>query len=335
MHSEPEGYKSSASLAYRSPSPQPPSFVSDSPQPSSSRSLDPTELVDRTLQHPLVSNSLKFLSAHTDDPFVRWARKHSDAPFAAGKVWVVEHFQFGSCMFDPSGLKERYQTLVKWNGPWVNYWTETIARKKDTGALIAEGEGGAKEEAMVEDNDAALIETGMAELSTQPSPSTDGTPVESLKSPISPSETESPTTSTVQEPESPTLGPPTKSADKAATKAAQKAEKEAAKAAQKAEKTRTKEAKAAEKAIKKRREAELKAEKKGIISARHFIVLPTGLGRALGGGENWERVQIEGVQDEVAAHCGLFIRGQNLDYDGLVERVGKKVLGWCETIPRT
>ena len=226
-------------------------------------------------------------------------------------------------MFDPSGLKERYQKLVGWNGPWVNYWTETVARKKDTGAPIVDGEHGVKEEAKVKDNDAALIEIGIADPSAQPS---DGSPVDSLESSATPSDTVN--SSQIQAPESPTP------ADKVTTKATQKAEKEAAKTAQKAEKARVKEAKAADKALKKQHEAELKI-KKDIIPPRHFIVLPTGVGRVLGGGENWEQIQIGGVQDEVAAHCGLFIRGQNLDYDGLVEKVGKKVLGWCEAIPPT
>ena len=62
----------------------------------------------------------------------------------------------------------------------------------------------------------------------------------------------------------------------------------------------------------------------------HFVVLPTGLGQILGGAEHWESVPIAGVDDEVAAHCGLFIRGQNLDYDGLLERVGRKVLEICD-----
>jgi hypothetical protein len=34
------------------------------------------------------------------------------------------------------------------------------------------------------------------------------------------------------------------------------------------------------------------------------------------------------VEDEVAAHCGLFIRAQNLDYDRFVERVGNVVKSW-------
>jgi hypothetical protein len=105
-----------------------------------------------------------------------------------------------------------------------------------------------------------------------------------------------------------------------------------AKAAKQVEKARLKEEKIAEKALKKQREAELKLKKKGVVPPRHFIVLPTGLGRTLGGSNKWESVVIGGVQDEVAAHCGLFIRTQNLDYDGFVENVGKRVLAWCETI---
>jgi hypothetical protein len=65
---------------------------------------------------------------------------------------------------------------------------------------------------------------------------------------------------------------------------------------------------------------------------RHFVVRPVGLGKGLGGVERWEKVQIAGVEDEVAAHCGLFIPGQNLDYEGLVERVGKRVMVWCEQL---
>ena len=65
---------------------------------------------------------------------------------------------------------------------------------------------------------------------------------------------------------------------------------------------------------------------------RHFIILPTGLGRKFGGEGNWEKVIIGGVDDEVAAHCGLFIRGQNLDYDGLVGKVGNRILQWCQRL---
>ena len=67
-------------------------------------------------------------------------------------------------------------------------------------------------------------------------------------------------------------------------------------------------------------------------TTRHFVALPTGLGAILGGGEKWEKVRIDGVEDEVGAHCGLFIRDQNLEYEALVERVGQRVLRWCERL---
>ncbi|KZP17327.1 hypothetical protein FIBSPDRAFT_934031 [Athelia psychrophila] len=298
-----EGSMSSLSLASSqarpgpfspSPSVQSQSTLSSSTSPGGS-SMDPNFLVDKALSHPFISGSLKFMSSVSDDPLVKWARKHSDAPFAAGRTWITEHFQFGSSMFDVSDLKQRYARLVAWDGLWVNYWTETLPRKKvgkegkEDEAAAAGGELDDKAREMGDrENDAALLETGIAE------------PADTAYA-TAPSSPTSPT-------------PPTPSDIKAAQKAAQKLEK-----------ARLKEEKAAEKAAK-------KDAKKGIIPPRHFIVLPTGLGRALGGSEKWEPVIIAGVQDEVAAHCGLFIRDQNLDYDGLVERVGVRVLKWCETI---
>lgn len=61
-------------------------------------------------------------------------------------------------------------------------------------------------------------------------------------------------------------------------------------------------------------------------AAYHFITLP---GKVHSNCKNrWLRVRINGVQDEVAAHTGLFIRSQNLDYDAFVVRVGNVVKGW-------
>ena len=80
------------------------------------------------------------------------------------------------------------------------------------------------------------------------------------------------------------------------------------------------------------REAYVKSEerKSKARPGHHFVVLPSGLGEVLGGANRWENVLIKGAEDEVAAHCGMFIRDRNLDYDGLVERVGRRILGWCE-----
>ncbi|KAG7445324.1 uncharacterized protein BT62DRAFT_897963 [Guyanagaster necrorhizus] len=236
--------------------------------PSHSSSSPPS----RSPSPSLIDQTMNFLNSHADDPLVRWARKHSDEPFTASKRWLVEHFQFGSCMFDPAGLKARYTALVKWNGGlWVNYWTQTVPRVQED-AHVHEA-----------DNDVALLQTGMAEtLSITSSSSSSSLP---------------------------SLGPWTTSETKT--------------------KTKTKVAKKdSGKHLKKQRDKEAKKGKIG----RHFIVLPTGLGRILGGGEKWEKVLIAGVRDEVGAHCGLFIRGQNMDYDGLVDRVSRKILGWCYTL---
>ncbi|KJA26924.1 hypothetical protein HYPSUDRAFT_132290 [Hypholoma sublateritium FD-334 SS-4] len=76
-----------------------------------------------------VDRAVSFISAHSDEPVARWLRKHADDPISAAKRWVVEHLQFGICMFDPSGLKARYTHLVAWEatgGVWVNYYTHTV-----------------------------------------------------------------------------------------------------------------------------------------------------------------------------------------------------------------
>lgn len=58
-------------------------------------------------------------------------------------------------------------------------------------------------------------------------------------------------------------------------------------------------------------------------SPQHFIVLPWFLS------PHWVMVPVEKAHDEVAAHCGLFFRDQNLEYDAFVAKVGDIVLKWC------
>lgn len=123
-----------------------------------------------------------------------------------------------------------------------------------------------------------------------------------------------------------------KSAEKERDKAAKQASKDREKALKAASKERERALKAAEKERKKRESELKKKDARSQPTSRHFVVLPTGLGAVLGGGEKWEKVRIDGVEDEVAAHCGLFIRDQNLEYDALVERVGQRVLQWCERL---
>ena len=52
-----------------------------------------------------------------------------------------------------------------------------------------------------------------------------------------------------------------------------------------------------------------------------YLVLWWGVARG-------ERVRIGGVEDEVSAHTRLFVKGQNLEYQGLVNRVGERVVEW-------
>ena len=162
--------------------------------------------------------------------------------------------------------------------------------------------------------------------------STDDTTTSAAKSP----------TISATDAEPPIHTAPTKSEAKAALKSEEKLrkqlekervaiKKDAEKQRKQAEKDLENRHKEAEKDLQKAQKEEKKKEKdKKTQGTHHFIVLPTGLGQVLGGGEKWEKVLIGGVEDEVAAHTGLFIPSQNLDYDGLVERVGAKVLGWCE-----
>jgi len=179
-------------------------------------------------------------------------------------------------MFDPPGLKSRYSHLAKWDGLWVNYWTQTPSDPTD-----GPGEEG-KEADTAEclNNDDALVVNGVVSPIDGPS---------SPRSSISGSGPPSPGSSNSSK-RSSFSSPPRK--------------------------------------LKKGRRSE-PSKKKG----HHFVVLPNGIGRNLGGWDKWENVIIRGVKDEVAAHTGLFIPEQNLDYDDLVERVGTKVLSWCQIIP--
>lgn len=217
-------------------------------------------------------------------------------------------------MFDPSGLKDRYSRLVAWQGGvWVNYWTQTVPKLKIEETLDPVTDDLVEQKEVV-DNDTDFLRNGI----TAEDENMTGAAIIPFEPPTPPA---LPPRSSP-----PVLGALTKSEADAAAKAERQSAKDLEKERKKAEKNR-------EKALKKEQADAKKAMKAAQPKpGRHFIVLPTGLSQMLGGGENWEKVMISGVEDEVAAHCGLFIRGQNEDYDGLVERVGKKVLAWCETL---
>ncbi|RXW19669.1 hypothetical protein EST38_g6175 [Candolleomyces aberdarensis] len=220
---------------------------------------------------PIFSKAADFLASHSkqDDPVVRWLRKHADHPLSASKRWVVERFQFGSCMFDPYGLKERYSNLVEWNGRWINYWTYTTDRSDrhpgDSKSIASSRQA----EAEQLDNDIALLDSGMYDTTTKaPNPDISG----------STSDTE-------------VSAPSRRKRD----------------------------------LLRKKRQSDLE-KTKAKPTKRHFVVLPTGLGRVFGGLENWEQVAIAGVTDEVEAHTGLFIPQHNLDYANFVDKVADRVM---------
>lgn len=223
---------------------------------------------------------MNFLASHAkeDDPVVRWLRKHADAPLSAGKRWIVERFQFGSCMFDPADLGVRYDNLQGWNGLWVNYWTYVGTHAEDQGKKADDTQprksaGEVLNEADELDNDIALLDSGaydrVTSQSSGPSIASEGSDNGRKKRNI----------------------------------------------------------------LRRKRQRTLD-ESKSKPSLHHFVVLPTGLGKVLGGWDHWEKVPIAGVPDEVAAHTGLFIPEHNLDYHNFVNGVAGKVLDWCAQLYR-
>ncbi|EPQ53450.1 hypothetical protein GLOTRDRAFT_111670 [Gloeophyllum trabeum ATCC 11539] len=237
----------------RSPSP--------SLSPRSTRTSSPLELLDKTSS---------FITKLADEPMVKFFRKHSDEPFSAMKRWVVEHFEFGQCMFEPSGLLERYRALEAWNGLWVNYWTETVPKPGSSASIQDpfEKEGTTPSLTTADMGRMSLEDTG-GDLGADACPLT-----------------------------------------------------------KEEEKERSKQLKKAEKELKKQRDIEKKAQESR--PPRHFIVLP---GRFNGHARHkWLRVPIAGAEDEVQAHCGLFIKDQNLDYEAFVDGVGDLLRSWCRLI---
>ncbi|KAJ3814610.1 hypothetical protein F5876DRAFT_86316 [Lentinula aff. lateritia] len=246
----------------------------------------------------LISRTMKFVSSHSDDPLVRWTRKHSNEPFSAGKRWVVEHFQF-----------DRYTNLVSSRSLlWVNYWTMTAPTSSNDASHSAGTE--TVRQQLLDNNDEALIGAGIANSSENPLG-----PVQTL---VEPSVSSSNSMLVDGVPEAPVvLGPKTKSENKAHLKDAEKE----LRIQQKERKKEMKEIQKNQKAAQKERDTHAKAAKKDKAKGeRHFVVLPTGLGAILGGGDHWEQVVIGGVDNE------------NIDYAKLVERVGLRIIEWCHKV---
>jgi len=80
--------------------------------------------------------------------------------------------------------------------------------------------------------------------------------------------------------------------------------------------------KAKEKLLKEAQARKKKADEEQ--TPRHFIVLPSRPTK------EWPRVPIEGADDEVEAHCGLFFKDTNYDYDGFVDTVSTWIVDCWE-----
>ncbi|KAG8943392.1 hypothetical protein FRC00_011199 [Tulasnella sp. 408] len=167
-------------------------------------------------------------------------------------------------------------------------------------------------------------------------------PIKAAVNPNDPGEshdTASDTASTYSQPDSlfPLPHPPLndeqqKKHDKVVNKLVKQQRKEEAQAVKAAEKEKAKEER---NVLRKQPPAEQEtalaanedAEKEKVGKPRHFIITPREHEPSR---RHWEKVDVAGCPSEVDAHCGIFFREKNWDYDGFVERVGKWVQDLCE-----
>ncbi|KAJ1302159.1 hypothetical protein OPQ81_000987 [Rhizoctonia solani] len=277
------------------------------------------------------------------------------------KDWIVQIFEFGGCLLDPQGLIDRYEKMQAWGsdqtvGPygrgWVNLWTITVPKRR--GDMPGWRPSTPQEDREADLAEAINLSTMMAgeaklnSLSTHSSVSLGGE--SSMQS--SPSRTDTSTTAvstTSSGPEQSTRSGDIKLAldglqaqmamasiskeDKAALKQKEKelkseqkvlekeeraARKEEERKAKEEERQAKKEAKERQKALDAAAKRAKEADK--IDSPHHFVVLPRK-----GTDQNWICIPVAGADSEVTAHCGLFFREENHEYDRMVSDVGNIV----------
>jgi len=254
-----------------------------------------------------------FIAKHSTDPFVLFLQKHPDAPVSAMSRWVVEHFEFGFAMFDYSELWERYNKLERWNGAWVNFWTETVGQDESIGENAGAQDGKWVERWSTSDGRALVV--GGRGGAVSPSVIIEDEFERAMK--------------------------------KATEKERKKRDKEESVRRKKEEKLQLKAEKQERERLQMERETAIRegrepppeirtkptdsspsseqmSSSNDRRSPQHFITLPWS------SKDRWLKVKVNGVEDEVAAHCGLFIRSQNPQYDDFVARVGRVVLGWLQ-----
>jgi len=239
------------------------------------------------------NKSLQFFAKHSQDPVVKFFKKHKDNPLGAAKIWIVEHFSFGIIMFEPQELLARYKVLEHWNKPWINYWTVTVEKPVESGSHSpTPSEATTPDSPLPWENYTSVGELYQDLHRDQPGSSPGSALTASKSHPLlppgaaasdnhsgaGPQRHSSPTPSTgSHHPHSPSPSPSTNNGRPKLTK------------------------------------------------PRHFITTPSSRSPS---SRNWEKVDIRGVKDEVGAHCGIFITSQNLEYEAFVERVARRVESW-------
>lgn len=275
--------------------------------------------------------------------------KHGHDPIGYTKRYITEFFEFGSSVVDKEGLSDRYVALEKWGdsanpdgGDWIHFFTVAVKKDKDTGATAASD---ASEVSSVEQSSPYVFHPHR-HRATESAPATVGAiPVEI--NPYGSDHTEEEVTATGSALEfdrfkEAARREKAKFDKKRTEQAAQKAAEAAAAVAESSKPSRPDELtprgsarssldpSASTTSLASHRSADSQSEpsnpsppaaKKKKHSPHHFIVLPWTMGY------RWQGIPIEGVDDEVAAHTGIFFRSKNFEYDSLVERAGNFVLG--------
>lgn len=281
--------------------------------------------------------------------------KHGHDPIGYTKRYLTEFFEFGSSVIDKEGLSARYVALEKWGdsanpegGDWIHFFTIAVKKDKDAG----ETDGSTVAQS------SPYVFHPNRHRATDAAPATVGAiPVEI--NPYGSDHTTEEVTATGSALEFDRFKEAARHEKaKFEKKKADRAAKKAAEAAKEAEEAAA--AAAAAESSKSTRPDELtprasarssldpgasttslasfsshgsadsqsepgspspRAAKKKKHSPHHFIVLPWTMGY------RWQGIPIQGVDDEVAAHTGIFFRDKNFEYDSLVERAGNFALG--------
>ncbi|KAF8324251.1 uncharacterized protein EI90DRAFT_3019622 [Cantharellus anzutake] len=261
-----------------------------------------------------ISKTFKFLSRHAHD-------KH---PFSAAYQWVSDYFEFGSAVIDREGLNERFTALTKWGGDWVHFYTHTVPEgdegtkcsitssfrslksfelphigglKLETQPFHPEHHAGSAAEGSALEFDlfkaaAAKAKAKMEALSAKKNRS--GQTHLEVPSPERwPSEESTQFSDVSQRSTSPTPSTRSSSSQLSLSRPPSIA----------------------------LDELPPKQPRKHL---HRFIVLPLALT------PQWQSVPIAGVDNEVAAHTGIFFRHQNLEYDSFVPRVGSQRMSFAK-----